>query len=351
MSLTTVSLNAGTNPARSDGKWPHQLPLTTEQEEFLKQIYYVEGNQFGRQKLFELVSERNRSELVPRIYREQIMTWLRQQESWQLTKPRPVKTSTQAITAPRPGAVVQADTMDLGSLAYNRFRYVLVLVDVYSRFLWTKALRQITSAAVNSALADFVEKMIHRPGIFFTDNGFVGIEKATGVKHVTGKAYTATSQALVERCNGTLRRVIVKNALSGNKDWPALLENITDTYNNTKHRSIKLTPYQVYVEGQRVADQEELERSEQLPKLKVGDKVRIRTDSKGQGLAKNQPLWTKEVYEIKRVVPATLGRLEAYSLESKKGFYNASYLQKVAEKDEFLSQEEVTDRPAHVVFE
>ena len=103
----------------------------------------------------------------------------------------------------------------------------------------------------------------------------------------------------------TLKNKIYKHMTAVSKNvYFDVLDNIADKYNNTYHRIIKMKP--IDVKSDSFAEYNE-ESNEKVPKLKVGDHVRI---SKYKNiLAKGYtPNWSEEVFlisKLKNKVPWT----------------------------------------------
>ena len=56
------------------------------------------------------------------------------------------------------------------------------------------------------------------------------------IKYSSGMRYHATSQAVVERFNQTLRNMIKRYVASGTKDWPNHLQQFVGNYNSNRPR-------------------------------------------------------------------------------------------------------------------
>jgi hypothetical protein len=152
--------------------------------------------------------------------------------------------------------------------------------------------------------------------------------------------FSVLKASIAERVIRTIKEKLYKLfTLNGNHKWIDLLEQVTDKYNNTKHRTIGLKPKDVTKnnEQQLLKSVYSHIKIAGKQKFKVGDIVRI---SKAKHLFEKgyMPNWTTELFKIIKVNitnPAT------YLLEDMRGqpitggFYEAE-LQKTAQSDVFL---------------
>lgn len=104
---------------------------------------------------------------------------------------------------------IQADLVDLSAVTVKNdkgsiYKYVLVVIDVFSRFLWLRPLEDKASASVAKELEE-VFQTFGNPRILHTDNGgeFSGkvnkLCKTNGIKKVTGRANHPQTQGKVSR--------------------------------------------------------------------------------------------------------------------------------------------------------
>jgi hypothetical protein len=83
----------------------------------------------------------------------EIKAWLETQDSYTLHRPVRKRFPRNPYTVTNIGDVWEADIMDLSSLQkYNdNYKYILQVIDVFSKYLHSVPLRSKTSAAVTSA--------------------------------------------------------------------------------------------------------------------------------------------------------------------------------------------------------
>jgi hypothetical protein len=345
------------NPDHPEGLWAHQEPLTREQEKILEEIYYKRGLKFGLAKIYEVVRQKNTGK---HIYRAQIERWLKDQEIYQLYK-RPTKfTSTKKIIAKRPG-LLQMDTLVLGNMAFNGFKYIVNVIDVHSRYAWAIPMKTLVAEKVAAKLAKLFLSMKKRPSAVMIDGGVEWMyplgdidPELSGVKYIKSIG-RPTVQSVVERFNQNIRRVISKNWNMGNRNWVAMLPEICQMYNCTRHSATDKTPYSVYMEDESVsATSRETTRTRKPKAISVGAHVRLRVDLKRSKLTKGQPYWSREIFRVTDIKRGGVSALDQYRValvdsfgdesgRPVRGLFNATLLQEISDvqrEREWSSSEE-----------
>ena len=201
----------------------------------------------------------------------------------------------------------QIDLLDLQKFeAENQhFRYLCVVIDCFSRFVWVKPLKNKTSKSIVKSLALLI--MTHRPVRIMSDRGseFMNADVNKMLEAFGPKLYFAYSEnkaSLVERVQRTLRqkigRIFTKN---DNNNWIDHIEDVVHTYNNSYHSSIKMPPAEVtekdYV---RIRLRLYPGRKNEPPAFRVGQRVRIISYRKAFS-KEFEGRWTKEIFRIKAI--------------------------------------------------
>ena len=132
-------------------------------------------------------------------------------------------------------------------------RYVIALLDHYSRFLWTQTVGKQTGKAIASFLA-MVFGQFGVPQHLLSDRGtnlkfglVPALCEALGVKKLESTSYHPAANGLVERSLGTIGRALKRMVLA-EKDpsrWPELLQTATNAYNRRIHSSTGYAPAEV----------------------------------------------------------------------------------------------------------
>ena len=193
--------------------------------------------------------------------------------------------------------------------ANSNFKYILVLIDGFSRYAWTRALKTKTALETSQALDDILSTIPFNIPFFASDRGNEFLVRNNDLKKILidkyhMKPYTLSLKpkaSIVERLNRTLKERIQRYFTdTGKKRWVDVLENFTTLYNNTLHSSIGMTPAEVTLENSdKIREKLYGNRPPAKCDLKPGDKVRIVLE-KGifeKGYRQN---WSDRVYIIIR---------------------------------------------------
>lgn len=255
---------------------------------------------------------------------------------------------------------LQADLVEM--IPYSKenknIRYILTVIDIFSKFAWALPIKNKTGAVVAQALENIFESGVV-PKNFHTDMGkeffnshVKRLMDLYKINHYS--TYSTKKAAIVERFNRTLKNQMWKQfSFNGSYKWLDLLPKLVDDYNNTVHRTIGMKPIDVDVEAERrlrntvFANKFEIRRR---PKFKVGDHVRI---SKYKSVFDKgyTPNWTSEIFKIRKVqhtVPYTYLLEDAEGTEILGGFYECEIL-KVLYPDLFLV-EKIIRRKGNKVY-
>ena len=221
-------------------------------EKFLAKTYYDIKNPAGFASVQKLQSAAE-SAGYENGTRVKVQKWLTQQETYGLTKPARRRFPRSPVLVAGLDSRWEADLMDLTSLAkYNdKFRYVLVVLDVFSRYCWTRTLKTKTSAEVAEAFVDIFKEGRQPKDSLRTDKGmeFCGrktriVLKERGIHHIL--TYNETQAGYCERLIKTLKGKAFKYMLHNQTHrWIDVMKDITTTYNNTVHRSLGMKPTDV----------------------------------------------------------------------------------------------------------
>lgn len=133
------------------------------------------------------------------------------------------------------------------------FAYILVVVDCFSKFLWTYPLKQKYGSEILSKLKQLFQTEGF-PVILQSDNGSEFVDKQNqeyfekcGITFRTSRAYRPQTQGQVERTNRTLKQAIYQDMLqSDNLRWIDFLSDYTMSYNTMTHTSTGYTPFEVH---------------------------------------------------------------------------------------------------------
>jgi transposase InsO family protein len=132
----------------------------------------------------------------------------------------------------------------------NQYKYVLMMVDAFSKFLIAVPLHNQTASAVADAFIKNLVCQLGVPKICVTDCGsqflselFQDLSKYLYFNHRTSAAYHQQSNGQVERYNRTICDMISTSCKG--KNWPELLPMLTFAYNSSINISTKQSPYYI----------------------------------------------------------------------------------------------------------
>lgn len=239
----------------------------------------------------------------------------------------------------------QADLVEMIPFArINKgFRYILVVIDAFSKFVWALPVKRKTADDVTSAMESVLKQS--SPAHLQTDNGkefynrpFKSLMKEYGVNHYS--TYSSTKASIVERVNRTLKNIMWKQfSIQKNNKWLELLPKVVKKYNASVHRTIRFKPKDVNEENEgEILKNSFTYRKVMMPsKFAVGNKVRI---SKSRDIFTKgyTPNWSNEIFtiaKIRRTNPTTYLLEDSYGDDIQGGFY-AEELQNVKHPDVFL---------------
>ena len=200
-----------------------------------------------------------------------------------------------------------ADLIDMQSFAKcnGGIKYLLTVIDVFSKYGWIVPLKSKTGAEVAEAF-NTIFKEGRRPGKFWVDKGKEFYNK--NVKELGVELYSTENEeksCVVERWNRTMKERMFKYfTASSTRKYVDVIGEMVDNYNTTRHSSIKMTPIAASEKKNERIVWFNLYGNEPAPKLtfkfNVGNKVRI-TKKKGIFDKGFTPRWTEEVFTVSQI--------------------------------------------------
>jgi transposase InsO family protein len=299
---------------------------------YLTNLYYKEHRTNGRDALFHYISKTLGNKDISRRY---IAGWLAKQKVNQIYTRKKPQTNIRPIITSKPGAFLQIDLIDFSNKpSAQNYRYILNVIDVFSRKVWLAPLKKKTSQAVDTALSKILTDILENftISVIQSDNGteFTGnVFEKFNIKHTTSRSYTPAQQGMVEKSNLILKRILTKILYIENKrDWNKYLLEIQNIYNTTLHTGIKSTPDELYfgTDDEHLSNYE-LQKNGKAKAYKdidtvlpVETKVRILIEKKG-AIDKGGPSYSDEIYAVVRVIKgnAKAFTITRYKLASQEG--------------------------------
>ena len=185
------------------------------------------------------------------------------------------------------------DLKDYGFENNRNYRYVLVIIDNFSKYGWTIPLKNKNAQTIKDSFENILISSKRKPNLIETDRGKEFYNKIFQdfPNKNTIKLYSRNSSygaVFAERFNKTIRDLLKRTVFEkGDANWIDILPTITKQYNNRVHSSTKLTPIQASLKKNEGFVYKNLidKRNKIKPKFQLNDLVRTadlkKTFSKG----------------------------------------------------------------------
>ena len=201
--------------------------------------------------------------------------------------------------------ICAADLADMQLISkFNKgFRFLLCVIDIFSKCAWVVPLKDKKDVSIVNAFQSVLKKSNRKPNKIWVDKGSEFYNRS--MKSWLGKndieiysTHNERKSVVAGRFIRTIKNKIYKHRTSISKnEYIDKLDDIVNEYNNTKHRATKMKPIDVkdntYIDfGKDVNDND--------PKFKVGDHVRI-SKYKNIFFKGYTPSSSEEAFVIKKI--------------------------------------------------
>ena len=196
------------------------------------------------------------------------------------------------------------DMNDYGIKNNKGYRYILVVIDNFSKFGWTIPLKNKYAQSITDAFSQIIKTSRRKSNLLETDDGKEFVNKIfneflNNNKIKRYSRYTDKGAVFAERFNKTIRNLLKKPVIEkGRADWVSEFLTVIKQYNNTFHHSIKMTPIQASKKSNEKIVYRNLKdnREAHKPKFKIGQLVRTadikKVFSKGDSTNYSYQLYT-----------------------------------------------------------
>ena len=224
------------------------------------------------------------------------------------------------------------DLKDYGPENKRGYRYVLVIIDNFSKFGWTIPIKNKNAITIKDSFENILISSKRKPNLIesnrgkeFYNNTFQDFLNKNNIKlYSRNSSYGAV---FAERFNRTIRDLLKKPVFEkGDGKWIDVLDTITKQNNNRTHSSTKLSPKDASLKKYEGFVYKNLldKRVKITPKFQLNDLVRTadlkRTFSKG-----DTTNWSYKLFKITEIVNDTI---PAYKIDNIPERYNESLLKK-----------------------
>ena len=224
------------------------------------------------------------------------------------------------------------DLKDYGPGNNRGYRYVLVVIDNFSKFGWTVPLKNKNAQTIKDSFENILISSKRKPNLIESNKGTEfynnifqdSLNKNNIIIYSRNSSYGAV---FAERFNRTIRDLLKKIVFEkGDGNWIDILPSITKHYNNRVHSLTKLSPKDASLKKNEGYVYKNLldKRKKIKPKFQINDLVRTadlkKTFSKG-----DTTNWSYKLYKITEIINDTI---PSYKIDNLSERYNESLLKK-----------------------
>lgn len=302
----------GNMPETSSKSLTHELAL-------FKSLYFTPGkpSSFGGKTKFLDAVRKTKGFSKSRMNRAK--QWINSVETYSLHR----QAATGKTKNRRPIIVTGIDStweIDLSDLSKFRQandgkRYVLFVIDVFSRFAWIRILKDKAGSTVTSAMEDIFRSSNRMPKYINSDLGkefynkqFKQLLRSHNIHHYHTENRDIKA-SIVERLQRTIKDKLYRYFTHSSKHrYIEVLPQLVGAYNNSNHSALDIAPSEVTLINQEEvwnqqhhADLEMYNPKLHSNRLNIGDTVRvskIRSTFEKGSLAK----WTDELFIVDKVL-------------------------------------------------
>ena len=281
-----------------------------------------------------------------RLSRKVIDNFLAQTESYTLTKNEKQRRIFNRTLSWHVGDKIQCDLIHIEKLSdFNAgYKYILCVIDCYSKFLHTELLRDKTCESTVRAMENILQRFKTIPYVMSSDNGgeFNCVKMRELMKAYDIKQFFTLGDfkaAVVERVQLTLQQRIYRYMIAKETYcYYDVLRHITHNYNRTYHKSIRMSPIKA-IDPENADKLSEAHsynivnmRVKRLkPKFAVDDIVRVSFKknkfSRGYGQTYTDTRYIIQDVNVERLVPVY--KLKTHRDKPVRGAFYESQLQRV----------------------
>lgn len=291
------------------------MKIESEIDKLLSEIYYNLSDSASLSGSAQLLREVKKRKLG--ISEHDVREWLKKQEVYTLHKQRRLNFPRLRYLSMNIDDVWSIDLMDMQNLSRfnHKQRYILAVIDNFSRFAWCVPLKDKTSESVLKAFVKIFQQTKRRPLNIVSDQGreFVSKIFKSFMKKHSINFYTAndpaTKACICERFIRSIKSIIFKYFTYNNtRKYVDVLDDLVNIYNHRNHRSIGRAPIEVDENNilsvwqyMNKDNQRSQIYNEKRPRFTVGTLVRISNPSYAfeKGYTKK---WSNEIYSVRKVI-------------------------------------------------
>ena len=305
---------------------------------YLRKFYYdvkSPASYSGPAKLWKYI--KSRSDKPAELNFKKLQKWINSQLTHNIHKQPVYRFPREHIISPYPDYQWESDLIDVNSLKkYNsNFSYIILFIDIFSRYAWGTALKKKTGEEVKQAIAS-VFASGRSCSVLRTDLGkeycnstVQQFLKKHNVTHIL--AYSEHKACFSERLNRTIQQKLYKYLYEHQTyRYVDVLDDVIQSYNSTVHSSIGMAPkdvndenaYELYEKIYMPILEKNGGKSPQY-KFSVGEHVRLSHQKRPFKRSYNEQ-YTEEIFKIYARIPSHPPRYKLQDMkdrEIKGSFY------------------------------
>ena len=224
------------------------------------------------------------------------------------------------------------DLKDYGPENNKGYRYVLVVIDNFSKFGFTIPLKNKNAITIKDSFENILINSKIKPNLIesdrskeFYNNIFQDFLNKNNIKHYSRN--TVLGAVFAERFNRTIRDLLKRPVFEkGDGNWIDILSTITKQHNNRIHSTTKLTPIQASLKKNEGYVYKNLldKRKKIKAKFQLNDLVRT-ADLRKTFSKSDTTNWSYILYKITEVINDTI---PSYHIDNLAERYNEGLLKK-----------------------
>lgn len=298
-----------------------EASISERDRKIIEEAYYKDGCCFGRDGLYHYLKNKTKEQNIKTPSFRVVAKWLKQQALQQEYQQQRKGGTTDYFHPVSPFHSISIDLIDFNNKPAKQFRYILVVVDNFSRKMFVEPITSKETAKTTPAMSKILDRIKAESGktpkFLICDDGsewkaeFIKLLKDNEIDKRRTLGGQPQANGMVERANGKIKMLMAKNMTINGGSWLDNLPKSLNAYNNQWIRTTEYTPneaLQLKTETQLsklVENVETKHKEEYNPEFsqsyKVDDKVRVKLN-KGTLGKSSTPSWSSRLYTIGQIV-------------------------------------------------
>ena len=315
----------------------------------LKQLYNdvkFPASFSGKKRFTEAVQSRYRHVKAKDVEKALMAT-----DNYTLHKPTRRAQIYRRVYTKRIGYLYQIDLVDMSKFSQENdgYKWLITCIDTFSKKAWVFKTKNKRGSTITDAMRDLLrqnrpEKIEFDQGKEFNNELFLKLLKNLKIHYYS--IYSDKKCSIVERFNRTLKTRMYRSFTArGSHKWINEVQDLVAGYNNTKHRSIGMSPNKVNRNNERKVRKRLypiIKRKRQKIKFQPGQTVRI-TRKKGIFEKGYDMTYSYEVFKIDSVKPTypLTYAIKDFNGEVLKGSFYGNEIQLVDKSDNIYPVEKI----------